>query len=176
MNCENCNKVHDGSYGSGRFCTQKCARSFSTSKNRKEINRKVSETLGGPGLTRKEQSELSRLSKQASYERKKKLTSILDVSKRTTQKILKRMKLPCSLCGWFYEGVSCDLHHIVPRSSGGSDENTNLTYICPNCHRLVHTGHIPIENLITLQDYIGESWKDYYFVKHAAGDGTQRGL
>lgn len=43
MKCQNCNKEHDGSYGSGRFCSSHCARSFATSKNRKEINKKVSE-------------------------------------------------------------------------------------------------------------------------------------
>ena len=32
MICENCEKEHDGSYGSGRFCSKECARSFS-SKN-----------------------------------------------------------------------------------------------------------------------------------------------
>ena len=30
MICENCGKEHDGSYASGRFCSLKCARSFST--------------------------------------------------------------------------------------------------------------------------------------------------
>lgn len=44
MKCKNCSKDHDGSYGSGRFCCQACARSFATKKNRKEINQKVSET------------------------------------------------------------------------------------------------------------------------------------
>lgn len=29
MKCENCNKEHDGSYGSGRFCCESCARSYS---------------------------------------------------------------------------------------------------------------------------------------------------
>lgn len=33
MICENCGKEHDGSYGSGRFCCAKCARSFSTRKD-----------------------------------------------------------------------------------------------------------------------------------------------
>lgn len=42
MKCEYCGKEHDGSYGSGRFCSSKCARSFSTSKNRQEINHKRS--------------------------------------------------------------------------------------------------------------------------------------
>ena len=30
MICENCGKEHDGSYGSGRFCSEECARSYST--------------------------------------------------------------------------------------------------------------------------------------------------
>lgn len=30
MICENCKINHDGSYGSGRFCSSKCARGFST--------------------------------------------------------------------------------------------------------------------------------------------------
>tara|TARA_Y100000310_G_C20704121_1_gene833230 strand:+ start:17299 stop:17910 length:612 start_codon:yes stop_codon:yes gene_type:complete len=33
MKCEKCNKEHDGSYGSGRFCSSKCARSFSSNNN-----------------------------------------------------------------------------------------------------------------------------------------------
>jgi len=45
MICENCNCEHDGSYGSGRFCSCKCARGFSSKAKRKEINQKVSNTL-----------------------------------------------------------------------------------------------------------------------------------
>jgi very-short-patch-repair endonuclease len=40
-NCEYCKKEHDGSYGSGRFCSSKCAKGFSTKNKRKEINEKV---------------------------------------------------------------------------------------------------------------------------------------
>ena len=36
-NCENCKNEHDGSYGSGRFCSIKCSRGFSTKEKRKEI-------------------------------------------------------------------------------------------------------------------------------------------
>ncbi len=42
MICENCSSTHDGSYGSGRFCSVKCSRGFSTKSKRTEINRKVS--------------------------------------------------------------------------------------------------------------------------------------
>lgn len=45
MKCENCCREHDGSYGSGRFCSTKCSRGFSTKAKRKEINEKVSKTL-----------------------------------------------------------------------------------------------------------------------------------
>lgn len=47
MNCENCNQQHDGTYGSGRFCNELCARSFSSKAKRKEINEKVSKVLLG---------------------------------------------------------------------------------------------------------------------------------
>ena len=43
--CEYCNEIHDGSYGSGRFCKASCSRGFSTSKNRKAINEKKRKTL-----------------------------------------------------------------------------------------------------------------------------------
>ena len=33
--CENCGKEHDGSYGSGRFCSEKCARSFPSKNDKK---------------------------------------------------------------------------------------------------------------------------------------------
>lgn len=43
--CEHCNKEHDGNYASGRFCTNRCARAFSTKAKREEINKKVSGKL-----------------------------------------------------------------------------------------------------------------------------------
>ena len=48
MNCECCNQLIDGSYGSGRFCSSKCARSFSTKSKRGEINEKVKKKLSLP--------------------------------------------------------------------------------------------------------------------------------
>ena len=47
MICEKCKNNHDGSYGSGRFCSSFCARSFSTSEKRDMINKKVSQKLKG---------------------------------------------------------------------------------------------------------------------------------
>lgn len=47
MICENCNILYNIKYGSGRFCSSKCARSFSTKNNRKDINIKISLKLKG---------------------------------------------------------------------------------------------------------------------------------
>ena len=45
MDCENCKVEIIKKYGSGRFCSSKCARGFSTKIKRKEINLSVSEKL-----------------------------------------------------------------------------------------------------------------------------------
>lgn len=45
MKCKNCGNDHDGSYGSGRFCSSKCAKGFSTKCKREEINKKVSDKM-----------------------------------------------------------------------------------------------------------------------------------
>lgn len=45
MLCENCKNEHNGAYGSGRFCSAKCARSFATKANRTEINSKLSKRI-----------------------------------------------------------------------------------------------------------------------------------
>ncbi len=47
ITCESCNNKHAGIYGSGRFCSSKCAKGFSTKNKRDEINKKVSKKLSG---------------------------------------------------------------------------------------------------------------------------------
>lgn len=85
--------------------------------------------------------------------------SILDMSKRTASKVLKRLEVGCSCCGW--DKGSCDIHHIIPKSKGGPDINDNLTVICPNCHRLAHEGKIT--EFISITTQIGDEWRKYYF-------------
>ncbi|MEK6887108.1 MAG: hypothetical protein AABW88_04720, partial [Nanoarchaeota archaeon] len=47
MNCEYCNKEHDGNFATGRFCNIICSRGFATKNKRKEINEKVGKELKG---------------------------------------------------------------------------------------------------------------------------------
>lgn len=196
MICENCGKEHDGKYGSGRFCSEKCARSFSANSNKVEANQKRKITLTGHilsdetkqkisdnnGSHKKEikekisysnkkywenlsEDEKEELNKKRSHGRKianfNKLNSICDLSIRTALKILDRMQVGCLICGW--DKAHCDIHHIKGRKIEDANNMKNLTYVCPNCHRLIHSGIISESNIISLEDTIGESWKDFYF-------------
>ena len=40
-----------------------------------------------------------------------------------------------------------DKHHIISTSKGGTNDKSNITKICPNCHRSVHAGDIIIEGI-----------------------------
>lgn len=88
--------------------------------------------------------------------------SILDMSKRTMTKLIQRAKMGCSICGW--DDAQPDVHHIIPRCEGGSNDNSNLIIVCPNCHRVIHTTNkYTREYLETLSiDKTFTNWKDYY--------------
>lgn len=89
-------------------------------------------------------------------------TTLFDFSKRTISKILNRMDIGCSICGW--NKTICDIHHIIERKNGGTDDHSNLTYVCPNCHRMIHNNLLnPKMNLL---EQIGDSWKDYYGISN----------
>ena len=51
--CENCQNTIEAKIGSGRFCSLKCSRSFSTKIKRKEINEKVKEKFKTKNLVTK---------------------------------------------------------------------------------------------------------------------------
>lgn len=88
-------------------------------------------------------------------------TSLLDVSARTVRKVLQRLGIGCSRCGWS-EGVG-DLHHIRGRKVEDANGHHNLAYICPNCHRLVHEHKVLPEELVSLETQVGHSWLTHYF-------------
>jgi len=93
-------------------------------------------------------------------------TSILDLPKSTMIKVLKRHGCECAICGW--NESTCDVHHIIPKSKGGSDENDNLILVCPNHHRILHTikdkySYEYLKSLSIKEKYC--NWKDFYTPK-----------
>lgn len=91
----------------------------------------------------------------------KEVKSILEYSTRTVQKIMKRLDLACSNCGW--DNTTCDIHHINGRKIDDCDNHNNLSLLCPNCHRLVHEGKLDNSELKTLNETIPDNWRDYYY-------------
>ena len=143
MQCEKCKIEHSGVYGSGRFCSTKCARGFATSAARKEISRRVAEKLKGR-------------STRVSH-----ITSVYQMHRKTFQKVMKRFGLGCFRCGW--NEASCDLHHLRGRKIDNPHAHSNLTYICPNCHRLYHSKIISTEELKSFEEVVGNQWEEHYF-------------
>lgn len=92
--------------------------------------------------------------------------SILDLSKRTISKILERANKGCAICGW--NESTCDIHHIIERSKGGTNNLENLIVVCPNCHRVIHSNKKYSVEYLTSKNIINDfpNWKDYYYISN----------
>lgn len=158
MICEYCPEDHDGSYGSGRFCSAFCARGFTTLAKRAEINAKVSATLKGrppansfkPGFDprRYEMTDECRakavvakgLINAADWDRVK---SEIERDGLVTKHSLRKFWIEagefcrqCDLTEWRGGPICFELHHLDGNSKNHRRSNTTL--LCPNCHSQTH--------------------------------------
>ena len=142
VQCENekCRKEHGGSYGSGRFCSEFCARSFVSMQNREEKNRKVSVTLRGRPVPRGEVSQEAR-KRAGRLSSQTKLRQLLEanfdsltVESKKKRVILEQDKT-CLCCG-IKEWLGAPLTLQVDHADGNTQNNqrANLRGLCPNCH------------------------------------------
>jgi hypothetical protein len=145
MICEKCKVNTESNYGSGRFCSSKCARSYATQNKRKSINERVSKTLTGRKMPLTDEQLLTKTSKfKKTWEEKNKKREENLVESNFDElpwglkrkKILLEQNSKCSECGisevWNNKPLKFDLDHI----SGDRNDNSrqNLRCICPNCH------------------------------------------
>ena len=63
----------------------------------------------------------------------------------TRDYLLAHYMYECYRCGYDEFKPSLHVHHIKPRSNGGSDEFDNLVVICSNCHVAIHHGEMKID-------------------------------
>ena len=56
----------------------------------------------------------------------------------TKAKVLDRDGYKCHICKTKKQGTKLEVHHIVFRSNGGSDEESNLITLCHDCHVSLH--------------------------------------
>jgi len=52
--------------------------------------------------------------------------------------VLKRDGYRCRQCGVVCRRGEADVHHLIPRSAGGSDDPSNLVTLCDGCHAAFH--------------------------------------
>lgn len=62
----------------------------------------------------------------------------------TKAMILNRDNYTCQCCKGRHKDSKLEVHHIVFRSQGGSDEESNLITLCHTCHKNLHSGKIKL--------------------------------
>ena len=60
----------------------------------------------------------------------------------TKAMVLNRDGYTCQCCKGKHKDSKLEVHHIVFRSQGGSDEESNLITLCHTCHKDLHSGKI----------------------------------
>ena len=58
---------------------------------------------------------------------------------------LNRDNYTCQCCKGKHKDSKLEVHHIVFRSQGGSDEESNLITLCHTCHKNLHNGKINLK-------------------------------
>lgn len=60
----------------------------------------------------------------------------------TKAMVLNRDNYTCQCCRGKHKDSRLEVHHIIYRSQGGSDESDNLITLCHTCHKALHDGKI----------------------------------
>lgn len=63
----------------------------------------------------------------------------------TKAMVLNRDNYTCQCCKGKHKDSKLEVHHIVFRSQGGSDEESNLITLCHTCHKNLHSGKVNLK-------------------------------
>ncbi|NBQ68472.1 MAG: HNH endonuclease [Nitrosomonadaceae bacterium] len=167
--CKKCQKPFTTQEKDGQFCGHSCSASYHNLGRKHSAESKANVAAGLKKYYKEHPEKVAK--GPAHAQRIGALTrgkfrisapeSMLQLSKRTVSKIVSRLKLKCTVCGW--NEAACDVHHIHGRKIKNADSHDNLTVLCPNHHRLAHSGKLHDVKLTTLTELVGDSWKQYYF-------------
>lgn len=62
----------------------------------------------------------------------------------TKAMVLNRDNYTCQYCKGKHKDSKLEVHHIIFRSQGGSDDENNLITLCHTCHKNLHSGKISL--------------------------------
>lgn len=171
--CENCGIEHDGIYGSGRFCSCKCARGFSTKLKRKEINSRVSKKLTGRKLSSNHKESLRKAQKLAPSRKGFKMSEE------------QKLKISKSLKGYTHsDETKKKISQAIKGKAGGYRKNSGIGkkgwykgYWCDSSYELAFVIYnlehgIKFARNTKRFEYEFENKKYYYIPDFIMNDGT----
>lgn len=142
MKCEKCDVEANPNFGSGRFCSKKCANSRTFSK---ELKQKISATLKKKGALRPplegDALERWKASMKQSWDNKYKAKGFDELSIwQKRRRVVEEQNNCCADCGlsqWKGSPIALEMDH----KDGNTDNNNrdNLWAVCPNCHSTTET-------------------------------------
>lgn len=156
IKCLQCNRVEQKQYAQ-KFCGRSCAATYNN-KRRKHTD-KTKEKIRLSLLKQRKPKQCKGCSEDFLPDKYyRKYCSLKcstagrgrrkrnQISHRTITKIMHRAfpDWKCPLCSW---NKTWDLHHIIPRRHGGSDDLHNLVMLCPNHHSIADLGQIDNQKL-----------------------------
>lgn len=147
MICENCGNEHSAEFGSGRFCSLKCSRAFSTKNKRIEINERVSNTLKGRVSTQlSDEAKSNKIAKFVKTRKTNLFNNLITCDfitlsyEKKKQRIYHEQSGQCNKCNnstWLDSSIPLELEHIDGNRK--NNDRSNLELLCPNCHALTST-------------------------------------
>jgi hypothetical protein len=142
MNCLRCGKEHDGSFGSGKFCSEYCANKRSQAKLK---NDKLNLWL--------ESGKLEIVGRPRGYVR---------------EYIEKEQLGLCAICGLKQEWNNKKLVFVLDHINGNAKDHNrnNLRLVCPNCDSQLDTFKRKNKNSKRVEDKIYR--KKYYHMKNGS--------
>lgn len=144
MKCESCNDDHDGSFGSGRFCSKSCANRRIHSE---ETKLKTSKSMKNAILEKR--ANIPKIENWEEYKSKRRESrniALLSANfeelsfERLRLRIILEQKAKCNNCGlseWLGKEITLELEH--KDGNNWNNDRDNLEMLCPNCHSYTQT-------------------------------------
>ena len=146
MKCIKCSNEHDGSFGSGKFCSRACANSRERST---ETKRKIAESVRktfdeGKAkiavLSKEQRQEAARKGKETWNQKLLEADFSILQFRSLRKRLILEQKGKCNCCGlseWLGQPIPLEVDHKDGNHHNNSRENVEA--ICANCHSLTPT-------------------------------------